>query len=166
MITFLKELFQIIWMLFSSKPSKFNRLQLRRMEKFPFSGHKYMSWCGYLVHKMDNIEEYMKKDKWRVDENHENIHLGQAKKFKFWLTYYVSYLWEIIKYNPFSDKAYYLNSYEMEAYANENNLDYSKSYTGEYLHVYKEVKDKGKIWKELGCSSRKWKEYIKTIKLE
>ena len=73
---------------------------------------------------------------------------------------------KIIKYNPFSSKAYYLNSYEMEAYANENNLEYSKSYTGEYLHVYKEVKDKGKIWKELGCSSRKWKEYVRTIRLE
>ena len=161
MITFIKELFKIIWMLFSSNPREFDSLELVKMNYFPFSGSKYMSWCGHLIHKMDDIEEYMKRDVWKTDYNHELIHLFQAKDFRFWITYYASYLWQWFKYNPFSRSSYYLDIYEIEAYAKDKDLEYTKSYPNN-MSLY-DIKGRKKIWKDLGGTSRAWKEYIRNL---
>lgn len=55
MFTFLKELWQMVKMLFSSKPNDSNELKLLAMQCFPFQGYKYMMWCGKMIYRKKNI---------------------------------------------------------------------------------------------------------------
>jgi hypothetical protein len=165
MITFLKELFKLIGMLFSSKPSDFDSLELLHMKYFPFSGYKYMCWCGRLIYKDEDDLEYdmtHNQTRWKIDKNHEEIHLRKSKDYKFWIGYYLNYVWEWIKGNPFFKSAYYTNPHEMEAYANEENLDYLLTYDSNNINKYK-LSHRRKKWKEVGGTSYKWKQFIKTL---
>lgn len=52
--------------------------------------------------------------------NHERIHYKQCMEL-FIIGFYLWYLWELLLYG------YYNNRFEIEAYDNQNNLDYLKS---------------------------------------
>lgn len=163
----IKELWILIKMLFRSKPSEIEELKLMGMNHFPFKGFSYMCWCGKMVYRKDTYETRRKEwitKKYKVSKNHETIHLMQAKLCGSWTKYYLHYLWEWMKGGlsaPLSAN-YYLIPYEMEAYANEENLDYPKQYDGSNLEKYTFYSRK-KVYKDVGGTSRSWKAFIKNL---
>ncbi len=71
-------------------------------------------------------EKYLKNDKVLV--NHERIHLRQQLELlllPFYLFYLIEFLFRLVYYQNWK-KAYKNISFEREAYANEQNLDYLK----------------------------------------
>lgn len=157
------ELLELVKMLFKSSPKDSDTLILKGMKNFPFKGYKYMMWCGYLIYRGDTIPTVSS-----TSMIHETIHLKQAQVKGSWVKYYWSYLVEWLKGNPIINtptSAYYTIPYEMEAYANEDNLDYAKSYNGKYLSCYKKDR-KLSTYIIYGGSFKEWKAYLKTIKLE
>ena len=169
MFTFLKELWQMVKMLFSSKPNDSNELKLLAMQCFPFQGYKYMMWCGKMIYRKKNEERILSEintPSFLKNKTHETTHLKQAqvKGRNSWLRYYLIYVWEWIKGNPITNpanSAYYTIPFEMEAYANEEDPNYPLNYDGKYLHCYN-IKNRKKTYRKYG-NSRAWKEYIKTI---
>jgi hypothetical protein len=49
MFTFIKETWELASMLFSSKPSDFDCLQLKEMKFYPAKKYKCMTWCGACI---------------------------------------------------------------------------------------------------------------------
>jgi hypothetical protein len=65
----------------------------------------------------------------KVFINHEKIHIRQQLELlilPFFVCYSLEYLVRLIQYKD-RKKAYYNISFEREAYANENNIDYLKT---------------------------------------
>lgn len=85
-----------------------------------------------------------------------------------WFNYYKKYVWEWMKGGPImapASAAYYTVPFEMEAYGNERNLDYTKNYTLEHVQEggkYYIKSDRKKFYKSFG-GSREWKAYCKTL---
>ena len=157
----IKELWILIKMLFRSNPSDMvgKDLEVVEFKHFPFKGYKAMSWCGRIIHREGSSQ---------VNEttlNHEKIHLMQAMMCNdSWIRYYLSYLWEWLKCGflaPLSAN-YMTSKYESEAYANEEDFEYCNNYDGSNLLKYT-LKDRKKLYKELGGTSKAWKQYVKTL---
>lgn len=109
-------------MLFASKPADFQTLQILEMKRYPFSGYKLLTWCGYCIVREGTPDAH---DLPAEDTNHENIHLAQAKDAGTWIKFYASYLWSWFRLSPlFGKYGYYLNRFETEAYAKENDMTY------------------------------------------
>ena len=149
----------LVRMLFASRPGDIGTMGVVDMKHFPFKGYKSMAWCGHIIHRIGTT---------KVDEKcirHESIHLLQAKVCGRWWKFYLSYLWEWIKGGiiiaPVS-AAYYTSKYESEAYANEDNPDYCVGYDGSNLPKYS-FKNRKKLYKAVGGTSRSWKQYVKTL---
>lgn len=167
----LKELWVLIKMLFNSKPSDFvgKELEIVRMNHFPFKGYKWLMWCGRMIYRSDNKEQIRKEKrikKFAVRKNHEKIHLMQASHCgDSWILYYLSYLWKWLKQGVISSMSanYYINPYEVEAYANEGNENYCKEYDGVDLCSKYTIKSAKKKYNELGGTPSAWNEYIKTL---
>lgn len=157
----IKELWILIKMLFRSNPSDMvgKDLEVVEFKHFPFKGYKAMSWCGRIIHREGSSQ---------VNEttlNHEKIHLMQAMMCNdSWIRYYLSYLWEWLKCGflaPLSAN-YMTSKYESEAYANEEDFEYCNNYDGSNLLKYT-LKDRKKLYKQLGGTSKAWKQYVKTL---
>lgn len=171
-----KELWQLIKLLFQTKPSEIKEVELLGMNNIPFKGYKYLMWCGKIIYRKDM--EYKRKEEWktssfRIDLNHETIHLNQAKKSGSWIKYYWQYFKEWIKGGvimaPVS-AAYYTNPFEMQAYANEDNLEYPEgmiiyvdNYSDGEFNKYIIKNNRKTVYKNAGSTSRDWKKYIKTL---
>ena len=83
----------------------------------PFSGFKCINICGILFVRNGKVMS----DK---DINHELIHTEQMKEMLyvfFYLWYFVEWLMELFHYKS---KAYRTNTFEREAYDNDDNLYY------------------------------------------
>lgn len=154
----IKELWMLVKLLFASKPSDIEKVEVVDMRHFPFKGYKAMAWCGYVIHR---IGASVVNDN---TLNHERIHLMQAKVCGSWIKYYLSYLWEWMRIGFMSPlKAnYYTYKYESEAYANEDDYGYCDGYDGRNLYKYV-FKDRKKLYKKVGCSSSVWKQYVKSL---
>jgi len=114
------ETLQLAKMLFTDVDSEHD-VKLIPMDHYPFKGYKYMMWCGNIIYRTDD------KDGKNIDiynMNHEMIHVEQAKDEGSWIKYYIKYFIEKIKLNPFTKKSYYLNKFEVEAYAKMMDLSY------------------------------------------
>ena len=165
MINFFNELWQLIKMLFKSKPNDFKEVELMSMHCFPFKGYKYMMWCGRMIYRSDNADRILSSlgsSTFKKEKTHETIHLKQAQQKKTWIKYYLKYVCEWFKGNPFFPpfiSAYYTIPFEMEAYSNEDNSEYVENYDGKYLHCY-DIKKRKKTFKKCG-STYQWKKYIK-----
>lgn len=161
----IKEFWKIVKMLFASKPNDIKEVELMGMNHFPFSGYKYMMWCGKMIYRNGMIEKRKKEwgtAKFETSKRHEGYHLDQAKQFGSWLAYYWQYFKYWIKGNPIiypASSAYYTIPFEMEAYANENNPDYvvTKNSWKRY-----EIKDRKKTYKQ---HMKDWKQYCKNLKI-
>lgn len=158
-------IFKMIGMLFTN-PDKFTEPELYPNRFIPFGGTKYMMWCGRLMHKystQSNINSLIGTERWTKDMHHESLHINQAQVKGNFPFYYLSYLWEWIRLNPFSESAYYLISYEMEAYAKESDLNYKS--TKDSIKRYKSMSysERKAKWRELGGTSMAWKNYCKTL---
>ena len=58
----MKELWQLIKMLFSSKPGDFDTPELLPMKHYPFKRYRFMMWCGRMIYRAENkenIDRYM-----------------------------------------------------------------------------------------------------------
>ena len=164
----IKELWTLAKMLFKSKPSEIDEVTLLGLDHFPFKGYAYMMWCGRMVYRNDAIDRRRKEwitKAYKASKNHETIHLMQAKMCGSWVKYYLKYLWEWLKGGPVmapASAAYYTIPFEVEAYANEGDFDYPKNYDGSNLAKYT-LKNRKKLYKEVGGTSSKWKAFVKTI---
>lgn len=109
----MKELWQLIKMLFSSKPGDFDTPRLLSMKHYPFKGYRFMMWCGRMIYRIENkenIEKYMQTYAGKESMTHETIHLRQAQAVGSWVKYYWRYFVEWIKGNPIchpASSAYY-----------------------------------------------------------
>lgn len=169
----LKELIILIKLLFNSKPSQVlgKELEVMEMKHFPFGKYTYMSWCGKLIAKKENadkIRAFKNTPSGKEIFTHEYGHAVQAESEHGdnWLRYYLAYFWHWIKHCPWIAPAhacYYFNRYEAEAFANQHNPDYWKYYHRGNLRSKYTIKKPRKLWKSLGGTSAKWKEYIRTL---
>lgn len=163
-------------MLFKSKPSEIDEVTLLGMDHIPFEGYKYIMWCGRIIYRNDAYEKRRKEwitKQYKIDKNHETIHLMQAKMCGSWVKYYLKYLREWLRGGPVmapASAAYYTIPFEMEAYANEENFDYPTemvanpdNYSGGMHKKYVIKSGRKKLYKEKGGTLSKWKEYIKTL---
>ena len=162
----IKELWILAKMLFVKKPNDIERVSLIGMKHFPFKGYKYLMWCGKMIYREDMYDRRQKEwptDAYKIELNHEMIHLEQAKKKGTWLKYYWCYFVQWIKGNPImnpASSAYLTNPYEIEAYANQENLEYWKNYDGTKLKKYV-LKDRKKLFRKIGKAN--WMKYIKNL---
>ena len=86
----------------------------------PFSGFKAINLFGVLF--VRNGKTLSEKDL-----NHEAIHTAQMKELLyvgFYVWYFIEWLIELFHYK---DRAYRTNTFEREAYDNDDNLDYLNS---------------------------------------
>ena len=154
-----KELWQIIKLLFTSKPKDFNELEILKMNNFPFTGYLAMTWCGKLITRYPE-----KIDKQTI--THETIHLKQAQNYGSWIAFYATYLLEWIKGNPIispMQSAYYTIPFEVEAYANEDNNNYPNNYTTNNLKTKYNLKDRKNLYRQYGKTRYDWMKYIKGL---
>ena len=157
-MNFFKELGLLIKWLFTGNPRKQETLQIEQFKHFPFKGYSAMSWCGHLITRYN--PSYINKTVY----NHETIHLLQAKRFRTWIGFYLSYLWQWFKINPFigpSNCAYYTSPYEMEAYANEERPEYIENYDSSYIKTYYFIKNRRETFRKYGETISIWKLYLK-----
>ena len=171
MLKWFKELFTLIAWLFSSRPSdcKLGELKVVQMRHFPFSGYKYMMWCGRIITRKDKAaveKEFIDTAAGRRSMTHETIHCVQAiaEHGDNWLRYYWMYFVHWLKRNPLTHPAsacYYCNRYEVEAYANEDDPDYWVVYSRDNLKYKYDIKGAKKMFRKLGKMG--WKDYIKTL---
>lgn len=86
----------------------------------PINGYKCFNLFGFLF-----VREGCKLSD--TDLNHEAIHTAQMKELLyvgFYIWYFIEWLIELGRYGG---KSYYRNTFEREAYANDENLDYLKT---------------------------------------
>lgn len=170
----IKELFILVKMLFTEKPSDMLRrdgLEVIIMNHFPFSNYRYMMWCGKVIcrpAKEAVIVRFLSMIAGQESCTHEHGHGIQAESEhgNSYIRYYLNYYWHWMKHLPFiypASACYYFNRYEVEAYAQQHNPDYWKIYNRTNLKEKYSIKNPRKKWKEVGSSPSKWKEYIKTL---
>lgn len=167
-----KELWLLVRMLFQSKPHEMagKEIGIMYMTHFPFRSHTVMSWCGKMIFREEYWNDAIRFLTTKQGEElkiHEQGHVVQAA-FHFhdsWFSFYVSYYWNWIKHglmNPLKAN-YYLNKYECEAYANQDNTEYWERYDGLELDYKYSIKNAKKVWREIGGSPEKWKAFVKTL---
>lgn len=171
----LKELWLLIKMLFATRPSDFvyKDLDIITLRHFPFSGSRYMSWCGVVITRDDRktvIERFLKTKSGKESKNHERGHVVQGimEHGDNWTRYYLNYFWHWLKHNPLAkpfDACYYCNRYEVECYAMQHDFTYFdlENYTRSNLKGKYTVKNAKRKFIELGGTSMAWKKYIKTL---
>lgn len=154
-----KETFWLIKTPFQSKPE--NKIIMKRMDYYPFSGYKYMMWCGFCLYTKDKFEIMSEQD-----ERHETIHVLQAKDLGSWIKYYWKYFVEWLSKNPIYDskRAYRMNKFETEAYAKEDESDYINTRNPFNVDKFK-IKDWKSWYKSNGGYNfyKSVKEYFKNI---
>lgn len=170
-MSWFKELWVLVRMLFKSKPSeifKMEHLDIVVMKHFPFRGYRYMMWCGKIITRQEKkavIERFLNTQNGEWSETHEMIHARQARSEHGdnWLRYYLNYFWHWLKGNPFvhpSQSAYYTNRYEMEAYGNEHQPEYLWYYNRSNLRGKYSIKHRKATYRE---HRDEWRSYCKTL---
>ena len=87
----MKELWQLIKMLFSSKPGDFDTPELLPMKHYPFKRYRFMMWCGRMIYRAENkenIDRYMQTYAGKESMTHETIHLRQAQVIGYKLFFF------------------------------------------------------------------------------
>ena len=145
MCTWIKETWTLVRLFFTKIPDTLKTVQTKY---YPAKKYCAMMWCGVLMTR-DKPEAVS----WST-QNHERIHLEQAKLKGSWFKFYTSYLGEYLR-NRFlflgHDAAYFLISYEMQAYAHE--YDWGYKVTSENMKPYKlSRKEKRDAWKQHNTS--------------
>ena len=144
----LKELFLLIKMFFKKVDCNKTELEVLVFKHFPFSGFSAFMWCGYLIDRDDNYGVTPRT------KRHELIHYKQLCSLGGNFKYYICYLFEWMKQGMFGNAAYFTNLMEIEAYANDNKLNYTT-----YKGKYKKYKMKN-ARKEYKLHKYNWKEYV------
>lgn len=72
----IKELWTLAKMLFATKPSEIEEVKLMGMEHFPSRDKDYMSWCGHLIYRKDQLA--VRRKEWITKEYKEPSNLRTA----------------------------------------------------------------------------------------
>ena len=87
----IKELWTLAKMLFATKPSEIEEVKLMGMDHFPSEGKDYMSWCGHLIYRKDQLivrrKEWITKE-YKQRKEIENYLLDSAKESGSWIKFY------------------------------------------------------------------------------
>lgn len=162
----MKELFELIKMLFSSNPKDCDELTFMGMKHFPFKSFKLMMWCGRIIYRQGNeelIKRFFNTEIGKTDKRHETLHLKEAQEIGSWILYYLIYLYEWLKGIPFIkpfESAYYTIPFEVEAYALEHIEGSEINYDTSLLKNKYTLKHRKKIYKE---NEKNWKEFVKSL---
>ena len=84
----------------------------------PFKGFKALNFFGIIFARQQLNE---------IDINHEQIHTAQMKELLyvfFYIIYLIEWLFKLIYYGFNNKKAYRTISFEKEAYAHQEDMDY------------------------------------------
>lgn len=144
----------LIGMLFS-KADVNKEIKVITTKYFPFEGYSYMMWCGSIITR--KVDPKISQSTF----NHESGHLIQASFYKWWIKYYIVYLWEWIKGNPIiapASSAYYTIPFEIQAYANEHDANYD--YNRNDLKNKYTLKNRKRLYKMYRFE---WKQYVKSL---
>ena len=168
-----KELWTLVKMLFQSKPSDMQgkELEIVFMQHFPFSSHSFMCWCGKMIVREEYkwiVYDFLNTPNGKKVKIHEKGHVKQAidEHGDNWLRFYLNYYWNWFKYCPWmapSSACYYINRYECQAFAQEENPDYWNGDTRKDLKGKYTIPNAKKKYVELGSTPEKWKEYVKSL---
>jgi len=121
--------FAIVRLMFNStRPSRLHDMKAVKDAFWLKPGYAALTFFGYIVtatqHEADSMNE-----RYDILKNHEMIHLRQAQDcHDSWLLFYLRYLWFhlcSLTYNlKKRNAAYWMNPFEIEAYAHETDLNY------------------------------------------
>lgn len=154
------------------KPSEIKELELKFTKFIPFSGYYVMTFFGKMLVRESS------KSRWEMNEkngyndvvrNHEMTHVRQAIStndswFSFYLKYIMMYLKNIPIINGFK-MPYKFISFELEAYANETDLTYSKLHengTDNWKKYDKlTLKQKKELYKQYKSSKLSFSSFVK-----
>ena len=143
-----KEIWTFVKLLFVNIDNV-DKVEPLAMTHFPFKGYKYLMWCGKVIYRDSLPQNGVLVP---TDENHETIHLMQAKDKGSWWKFYLSYFWEWIKHGMFFvDSSYYAIKYEIEAYAKQYDMDYLKRRDPNAVNKFV-LKNAHKIFNSFGFS--------------
>lgn len=161
MFTWISEVLLLASMIFGKTKDCGELNQLIVMKYFPFKFTKKpyhcMMWCGRLIVNANISQDDLSKD----DINHEKGHVKQAKYYKYWIQYYLVYLFEWLKGNPFQKpmiSAYNTIPFEVQAIANEDNEDYD--YNREDLKSKYTLINRKELYL---AHEADWDKYVKTL---
>ena len=87
----IKELWTLGKMLFATKPSEIEEVKLMGMDHFPSEGKDYMSWCGHLIYRKDQLAVRRKgwiTKEYKERKQIENYKLCMAKYSGSWIKFY------------------------------------------------------------------------------
>ena len=113
------------------KPSKITSITAKINKFICPVGYKAITMCGTIyvrnTRALEEINKTLGIDS--ITENHETIHVKQAVSTRnSWLLFYLTYLWQWIVNLPLlfinSKAPYRFISFELEAYANEDDFTY------------------------------------------
>lgn len=141
------------------KPSEIIDIEIKWNNFIPFGGFLAMTFFGKMWMRNSNKERwqrYIDNGTAKYVINHEMIHVKQAVSTNdSWWKFYLLYIWYWIKgvFRGFTF-AYKMNPFEMEAYANEEDLF--------YIGTHDSGAKRWKTYNELGVKKRKeyWKDYM------
>ena len=147
------------------KPNEIVDIEIKWNNFIPFAGYLAITFFGKMWMRnstKEKWEKYIKDGMAAYVINHEMIHVKQAVSTNnSWWEFYVLYIWywlkTILKGTTF---AYKMNPFEMEAYANENDLTYIAKHSGGAV--------RWKVYKTIPIKTRKayWKDYNNKRKTE
>lgn len=155
------------------KPKQIVDIEIKWNDLLPLPGYFAMTFFGKMWIKNSDKskwERYVKNGQADIITNHEMIHVKQAVSTdNSWWKFYWKYICQWLKNNPLFKGfkfAYKMNPFEMEAYANENDLFYnSKHSTGairwkKYMELT--VKERKNLWDDYQ-KSHKWMTFGKYV---
>ena len=107
----------------SDMPAEVSRLWKRK-------GFTAMTVFGHIFTSEQSMADSL-NGRFNMLKNHEMIHLRQAQNTRnSWFLFYWLYFWYSFKalryWRKVKNAAYYLNPFEMEAYAHQRDLDYQE----------------------------------------
>ena len=87
----IKELWTLAKMFFATKPNEIEEVKLMGMDHFPSEDKDYMSWCGHLIYRKDQLtvrrKEWITKE-YKQRKEIENYLLDSAKESGSWIKFY------------------------------------------------------------------------------
>ena len=130
----------LMMILRSPRPSRQNDMRAVAMPRWIRKGYDGLTFFGHIItHNAEEAEAFNachtltcgSKNGMLYFKNHEMIHLYQARAtHDSWLCFYWQYMLFWLKARGYrrhlKNAGYKLNPFEMEAYANMDNLDYLK----------------------------------------
>jgi hypothetical protein len=124
--------FRLLWlMLTARRPSRITEMPILQESFWLGKGYEALTFFGHIVvHTQEEADALNERPLIHSSlKRHETIHLRQAQAtHNSWLCFYILYIWYYVRALPqnryMHNAAYYLNPFEIEAYAHMYEPDY------------------------------------------